>query len=119
MTTSSSRKHRGYRTQKVVADYLKAVFPFAESAGAGRQGKDILNTPGYAVEVKARTGLDLPGWLRQAETNAGDEMPMLVVRLNGQGEASVDDWAVVMRFKHARELISNEVQPEWVDSFGR
>ena len=35
--TSQSRKHRGYRSQKVVAMYLaENGFPFAESTGAGR-----------------------------------------------------------------------------------
>ena len=39
---SQSRKHRGYRTQKVGAEHLAANgFPYAESTGAGRSGTDI------------------------------------------------------------------------------
>ena len=52
---SQHRKHRGMRTQKIVADYMRQWFPFADSAGAGRQGSDVLNVP-FDVEVKARAG---------------------------------------------------------------
>ena len=47
---SQSRKHRGYRTQKLVAEYLaKRGFPFAESTGAGRSGTDITGTDRKSV----------------------------------------------------------------------
>jgi len=54
---SQSRKHRGYRSQKVLANYLaENGFPFAESTGAGRSGTDITGTIGIDWEVKASTG---------------------------------------------------------------
>jgi hypothetical protein len=54
---SQHRKHRGYRTQRVVSDYMRQWFPFADSAGAGRTGSDVLNVP-FDVEVKARAGFN-------------------------------------------------------------
>jgi hypothetical protein len=54
---SQHRKHRGYRTQRIVSDYMRQWFPFADSAGAGRTGSDVLNVP-FDVEVKARTGFN-------------------------------------------------------------
>jgi hypothetical protein len=80
------RKHRGYRTQKVIADYLKQWFPYADTAGAGRQGEDILNVPTIAIEVKARSDFQPLAWIKQAESNATGKLPMVIMRCNGQGE---------------------------------
>jgi hypothetical protein len=80
------RKHRGYRTQKVIADYLKQWFPYADTAGAGRQGEDILNVPTISIEVKARADFQPLAWIKQAEANAAGKLPMVIMRCNGQGE---------------------------------
>ena len=57
------RKHRGFRTQLLVAQYLAANgWPWAESAGAGRPGADITGTPDVAVEVKARADWSPLSW---------------------------------------------------------
>jgi hypothetical protein len=75
------------RTQKVVAQLLATNgWPYAESAGAGRQGADITGTPDISVEVKARTNLDPLAWLKQAEQAAHGRLPLAVFRCNGQGE---------------------------------
>lgn len=98
--TSQSRKHRGYRTQKVVAEYLKANgFPHAESTGAGRSGTDVTGIVGVDIEVKARTGLDLPGLLRQLKERAVEgDLGIGVLRLNGQGENAAE-YVAVLRFE--------------------
>jgi len=83
---ANHRKHRGYRTQKVIADYLKTWFPYADTAGAGRQGEDILNVPTISIEVKARADFQPLAWIKQAETNAAGKLPMVIMRCNGQGE---------------------------------
>jgi hypothetical protein len=72
------------RTQLLVAEYLQSLYPHALSAGAGRPGKDVLNTPGLSVEVKARTNLDPLAWVKQAEGHEG--LPVAVFRPNGMGE---------------------------------
>lgn len=83
--STQSRKHRGYRTQKVVADYLKQFYPYAESTGAGRQGSDILGTP-YDIEVKAVTKFSPLRWIKQIKERKSDKLGFVVLRCNGQGE---------------------------------
>ena len=104
---SQSRKHRGYRSQKVVANYLaENGFPFAESTGAGRSGTDITGCVGIDWEVKARTGFDPAGAIKQLKERARKGILGLVcLRLNGQGETKVRDWVVVMRLEDAVNLL--------------
>ena len=105
--SNASRKARGRRTEAVLVDRLKTLFPNAMQVNSAASGADILNTPGLAIEVKARRGLDLPAWMRQAAKNAKPgEMPVLMTRLNGQGEESVDDWPVILRFGDFVHLIA-------------
>jgi len=96
---SQSRKHRGYKTQDLVARYLASHgFPYAMSAGAGREGSDITGTPGIDWEVKARAKFDPMGTMKQQANRVSDELPIAVMRLNGQGENSVGSFCVIMRF---------------------
>lgn len=103
MTRSQSRKHRGYKTQRVVAAYLSQWFPYAQSVGAGAQGSDILHTP-FDIEVKARDRIDLPGTLKQLQARKGNRLGFAVLRLNGQGE-SAEEYCVVMRMGDFMELV--------------
>ena len=92
-----SRKHRGYRTQKLVAEYLAARgWPFAESTGAARQGADVTGTPDIAIEVKARAAFEPLAWIRQAVKAADGRLPFVVFRCNGQGE-QVGDYPALIR----------------------
>lgn len=94
---SQSRKHRGYATQRIFADYIRGLFPFAEPTGAGRQGRDILSTPGIYFELKARAGFKPTEALKQTVApalEAGD-LPIIIMRMNGQGEKNVGKWAVL------------------------
>ena len=86
---SQSRKHRGFRTERVVAEYLRRWW---EGASVGRgSGRDILNVP-FDCEVKARTGLDIKGTLRQIESRTSNSglLGFATFRLNGQGEQAGD-----------------------------
>lgn len=107
--TSQSRKHRGYRTQKVFAEYIRPLFPYAEPTGAGRQGKDILSTPGIWFELKARTGFNPLAALKQMEEenreSSAINKEIAVLRMNGQGEASIGEWVVCMRVDTMLELL--------------
>lgn len=87
MTTSQHRKHRGMKTQALVAGYLRANgWPHAGSAGAGRTGSDITETPDIAVEVKARRDFNPLAWVRQARAAADGRLAFAVVRPDGIGE---------------------------------
>ena len=92
---SQSRKHRGFRTERVVAQYLSTVW---EGATVGRgNGKDIVNVP-FDVEVKARTGFQPLAWLKQsrARTAISGELGFCVLRLNSQGE-DAHEYAALIR----------------------
>ena len=104
---SQSRKHRGYRSQKVVAQYLVANgFTYAESTGAGRQGSDITGTVGIDWEVKARTGFSPGATLKQLKDRGSElDLKVAVLRLNGQGEASIGDWVALLSFEQLVELL--------------
>jgi hypothetical protein len=92
---SQARKHRGFRTERVVAQYLSTVWSGA-TVGRG-SGKDIVNVP-FDVEVKARTGFQPLAYMAQlkARTSISGELGLAVLRLNGQGE-NAEDYACVIR----------------------
>ena len=65
---------RGRALPNALARYLSAWWPNAESTGAGRQGTDILGTPGVVWEAKTardwKRDFRPAAWVRQAETHA-------------------------------------------------
>jgi hypothetical protein len=93
---TNHRKHRGYRTQKVIAEYLKQWWAYADTAGAGRQGEDILNIPTLSIEVKARSDFQPLAWIKQAASNSNGKLPIVIMRCNGQGE-DVGQYLAFMR----------------------
>jgi hypothetical protein len=100
---SQSRKHRGFRTERVVADYLRRWW---EGAQVGRgAGRDILNVP-FDCEVKARSALDIRGTLRQIETRTAKSglLGFACFRLNGQGEQA-QDYVAMLRLGDLVELL--------------
>ena len=81
-------------------------FPFAESTGAGRSGTDITGCVGIDWEVKARTGFEPMAAIKQLKDRSkGGILGLFLMRLNGQGEETVQDWLVGMRFQDAVELL--------------
>ena len=100
---SQSRKYRGFRTERVVAEYLRRWW---EGAVVGRgSGRDILNVP-FDCEVKARTGLDVVGTLRQIESRTAESglLGFACFRLNGQGEQAAD-YVAMLRLGDLVELL--------------
>jgi hypothetical protein len=95
---SQARKHRGYRSQRVVAErFADNGFPHAEPVGAGRAGSDIVGLVGIDVEVKARRDLNLVGLMKQLDARAKDGVLGIgVVRPDGMGETSVGMWPAVV-----------------------
>jgi hypothetical protein len=104
---SQSRKHRGYRSQKVLAEFLAVNgFPYAESTGAGRSGSDVTGTVGIDWEVKARTGFNPAAAIAQLKDRSNNkDLGVVVLRLNGQGEKSVGDWVCLLRLEDAVNLL--------------
>ena len=92
---SQARKLRGFRTERVVAQYLSTVW---QGACVGRgSGKDIVNVP-FDAEVKSRSGFQPLAYIKQykARTAISGELGFAVLRLNGQGE-NAEDYACIIR----------------------
>jgi hypothetical protein len=106
---ANHRKHRGYRTQKVIAEYLKQFWAYADTAGAGRQGEDILNIPTISIEVKARADFQPLAWIKQAESNANGKLPMVIMRCNGQGE-DAGEYLAFVKVKHIMPILQQNEQ---------
>ena len=104
---SQHRKHRGYRSQRVVAERFAANgFPHAEPVGAGRSGSDIVGLVGIDVEVKARRDLNMVGLMKQLNARAEDGILGIGVRRpDGMGETSIGTWPVVMCLDDAIALL--------------
>lgn len=100
---SQHRKHRGYRTERVVAEYLRQWWEFA-TVGRG-MGKDIYGVP-FDIEIKARASLDIKGTLRQIEarTVKSGDLGFACFRLNGQGE-DARDYAALIRLEDLVKLL--------------
>jgi hypothetical protein len=111
---ANHRKHRGYRTQKVIAEYLKQWWAYADTAGAGRQGEDILNIPTLSIEVKARADFQPLAWIKQAETNANGKLPMVIMRCNGQGE-DAGEYLAFVKVKHIMPIIHQVAPSDEID----
>ena len=100
---SQARKHRGFRTERVVAQYLSTVW---QGACVGRgSGKDIVNVP-FDVEVKARSGFQPLAYLKQLKTRTdiSGELGFGVLRLNGQG-LNAADYACIIRLEDLLPLL--------------
>ena len=100
---SQSRKHRGYRTERVIESYLQTWW---ENASVGRgAGKDIHNVP-FDCEIKARTDFQPLAWLKQVTKRAAahQELPFVVCRMNGQGEDAAE-YLAFMRFGDLVQLL--------------
>ena len=100
---NQARKHRGFRTERVVAEYLSTQWAGA-CVGRG-SGKDIVNVP-FDVEVKARAGFQPLAYIKQlkARTAISGELGFGVIRLNGQGE-DAREYAAIIRLEDLLPLL--------------
>lgn len=100
---NQARKHRGFRTERVVAEYLSTWWTGA-CVGRG-SGKDIVNVP-FDVEVKARAGFQPLAYIKQlkARTSISGELGFGVIRLNGQGE-DAREYAAIIRLEDLLPLL--------------
>lgn len=98
MANDRARVQRGRQSEELVAARFRDVLQLeCERRPASLPGSDVMGIPGMDIEVKARRGLDLPGWLRQqAKRLEPCQSGLLVVRPDGAGPATVGSWAAVM-----------------------
>jgi hypothetical protein len=111
--TTRTRKVRGSRTQALVAEYYRRLWPAATTQGAGTAGRDVLNVP-LSIEVKGRRVFSPLEWIRQArkaERSGEDEFPAhVVMRPDGVGEMNVGDFLVIRRLADDTDLLEELLQ---------
>lgn len=101
---ATTARRRGAETQRLVAAAWRGDgWPHVEDAGAGRNGADLLGTPGLTVEIKGRRDFSPLAWMKQASKENG--LPVVVMRPDGAGPASVDDWPAFVRHADLRRLL--------------
>jgi len=111
--SSATRRRRGPETERWVCAYLKKIFPFASTKGGSSPGRDILNTTGFSIEVKARAGFNPLAWLKQAKKNSCEhEFSVVIFRPNGMGEAQVGSFGVIMTLSDFRDLVEAIIEAQ-------
>jgi hypothetical protein len=111
--SNASRKSRGYATQALIAERWRelGLYPYAVDVGNGRQGVDILNTPGILAEVKATGRLSLVAQLDKLDKLGQPGVPVVLWRHNGQGPKGIGHWTATLwleDFEHYIELLKKE-----------
>lgn len=98
-------RNRGNRAPHWVAAYLRPWWPDIEPTPNSRKGRDLLGTPGTAIEIK--TGAEWrSAWLKQAAGYADDgEVPLLVYLPPGLGEKHVADSMAIMPLRVVMPLL--------------
>jgi hypothetical protein len=105
---SQSRKFRGYKSQRIVATWLRVHgWPHARAIGAGESGADIVEVLDIEVEVKARRGFSPLAAMNQQARRADGRLPFTVLRMDGQGEVAIAAWPVVIRLDHFTQLLND------------
>lgn len=116
---SRARVDRGRATERMLAERWQGLglFPWAQPVGPGRSGRDMLNTPGVFVEIKARGTVTLPSQLKKAVDDAAKsrrqsdvphqppDMPIIIWRHNGQGPVGMDNWTVTLSLIDYEEML--------------
>lgn len=98
MTTATNwRKERGMQAQKWVAEWYARLWPGADTQGSGRSGRDVTGVP-VDIEVKSRKGFEPLAAIKQLKSRPPGEFGpgWIVMRMDGQGEASIPDFLVLM-----------------------
>lgn len=102
---ATHRVSRGRDSQRIAADYLKLIFPDAASIAASLPGKDVLNTPGWSFEVKARRDFKPTEAAKQMAKRDDGDYHACIMRPDGYGEAKIGQWLVFMTFEEFRDLV--------------
>lgn len=94
-------RNKGARAERAVVAWLREhgwIGARRYLAGDGRQPGDIDAIPGIALEVKDQAVYAIPAWLRQTVDEAGDRLPVLVVKPKGVNYERVGEWWAITRF---------------------
>ena len=103
-------KRKGNRAELLVAKWRRTFgWVNAERSRAGWTDDrgDIDGLPGVCIEVKNEKKIDLPGYIRELETEMGNARAWTgAVIVKRRGSENVDDWYAVMPAKVWAELLA-------------
>ena len=103
--TTTSRRQRGWKTQRIIAEYLQTHgFPTAKAGKPFQAGADVLGVAGVDIEVKAQKDIDRLAALRQSHARPGD-VHLIFERPNGYGEQTLDRWPVTVTIAEIVRLL--------------
>jgi hypothetical protein len=101
----ASRRTRGFKTERLLADYLKQWWGSATvGRGADPRG-DVINVP-FDVECKAVGKFSYLQWIKQsaARTAKSGKLGFIVWRCNGQGDR-VHEYAALLPLADLVDLL--------------
>lgn len=110
--SKSKQKGTSAESAFVKAECVTNVFPHVERralAGVNDMG-DVSGMVGLAVEIKNHKSYKFPEWMKETEVervNAKADYGILVVKPNGIGLNSVDQWWAVMSVGAMMKLLSD------------
>jgi hypothetical protein len=109
MSGATSRR-KGSRAEVAVVHALRRAGWKADTSrnvlDGRRVGDDIVWDGPASIEVKDVTKMDLSGWLRQAQDNAGDR-PAVVIHKK-RGTAQAEGWYVTLSLSDLLRLIADD-----------
>ena len=109
MCGATSRR-KGSRAEVAVVHALRRAGWEADTSRnvleGRRTGDDIVWDGPASIEVKDHAKMDLAGWLRQAEENAGDRVPVVVHKKRGTADRA-EEWYCTMTFGDLLRLIGD------------
>jgi hypothetical protein len=103
--SNSTRRTRGFATERLVADYLKQWWGSATvGRGADPRG-DVINVP-FDVEIKATAKFSYLQWVKQqsARTAKSGKLGFIVWRCNGQA-TKVHEYAALVPLEVLIDLL--------------
>lgn len=102
---SNHRLVRARKTQRIFAEHVRWLWPFASSRGGSEPGPDIENTPGIDFELKATRDNPLLKAMKQLRKRSNGALGVVVWRPDGYGEERVDDWIMAVRVADGLKLL--------------
>lgn len=109
----SKSKQKGTLAETAVANYLRQFWYSVERRvlqGAKDKG-DISGIPNVVIEIKNHKTYKLAEWIKETEVeriNAEADFGILVVKPNGVGVSSVDQWWAVVPLETMVTLLSGD-----------
>lgn len=108
MSGATSRR-KGSRAEVAVVHALRRAGWEADTSRnvleGRRTGDDIAWSGPASIEVKDVAKTDLSGWLRQAQENAGDRVPVVVHKKRGVPNTKAEGWYATLTFGDLLRLI--------------